>query len=602
MVGARVAKVNKVNRVDTTELLTELPDCVLVLNGSGHVQWGNKAAERLFGRSMRDSIGFLALELVHPDDLELVLRSFESVQRKDVGTLIEVRAKTPSGWRLLEVVGTPIGWSDEQPAVLFSMRDLTERRRFEVARNKDATFRTVVQNSPDMTILLSRSGVVDAVSGALSRILGHDPEVIEGRQLVGFVLEEDQPIFLTSLYTASQGATASNPLRVRIRLTRHETGEPVPFEFAFVNLLDDPTVGGFVVSAHDITAQVAAERELHQSEQRFRRVFTQGPLGIVLTDFDHRIIDVNDVFCLLVGRPSGTVIGSAFPSFVHTDDLERVRAVALHLVEQPATTHKTEIRLGSSNQEVVVASVTASMIQDESSAPMHCLWVLEDITNRKMLEREFVAHANTAGKLLAKLDDSRGGDPRASRRDRNRLSNGTPPDSLREDRGITPGQCLSQVRRAQQVGGRRRVCPTQASRRGCSARPELTREASRYPPLRPRRGHRADGIPPGDRGVGQPGRRCAAPSSAQTSRVTWTAFSHATGVRGRRRDDPSDGHLHREDHDDLPRQRAARRRVARTRREHHQRHVALLRRAVGLPRSAISRPGGGRRGRPRAGC
>ena len=396
-------RVDKVNRVDTTELLAELPDCVLVLNESGHVQWGNKAAERLFGRSMRDSIGFLALELVHPDDLELVLRSFESVQRKDVGTLIEVRAKTPSGWRLLEVVGTPIGWSDEQPAVLFCMRDLTERRRFEVAGNKDATFRTVVQNSPDMTILLSQSGVVDAVSGALSRILGHDPEVIEGRQLVGFVVAEDQPVFLTSLYTASQGATASNPLRVRIRLTRHETGEPVPFEFTFVNLLDDPTVGGFVVSAHDITAQVAAERELHQSEQRFRRVFTQGPLGIVLTDFERRIVDVNDVFCLLVGQPSGKVVGSAFPSFVHTKDLERVRAVGLQLLEQPATTHKTEVRLKSSSQEVVVASVTASMIQDESGAPMHCLWVLEDITNRKMLEREFVAHANTASKLLASL-------------------------------------------------------------------------------------------------------------------------------------------------------------------------------------------------------
>ncbi len=254
-----------------------------------------------------------------------------------------------------------------------------------------------------MTILLSQSGVVDSASGALSRILGHDPEVIEGRQLVGFVVEEDQPIFLSSLYTASQGATASNPLRVRIRLTRHETGGPVPFEFTFVNLLDDPTVGGFVVSAHDITEQVAAERELHQSEQRFRRVFNQGPLGIVLTDFEHRIIDVNDVFCLLAGRPSDGVIGSAFPSFVHTNDLERVRAVGLQLVEQPATTHKTEIRLESSNQEDVVTSVTASVIQDETGVPMHCLWVLEDITNRKMLEREFAAHANTASKLLASL-------------------------------------------------------------------------------------------------------------------------------------------------------------------------------------------------------
>ncbi len=393
----------EVAEVDTTELLTELPDCVLVLNGSGQVQWGNKAAERLFGRSLRDSIGFPALELVHPDDLELVLRSLESVQRKVIGTLIEVRARTPSGWRLLEVVGTPLGSSNESRAVLFCMRDLTERRRFEVARNKDATFRTVVQNSPDMTILLAQSGVVDSVSGALSRILGHDPEMIEGRELVGFVVEEDQPRFLASIHAASQGATASNPLRVRIRLTRHEIGEPIPFEFTFVNLLDDQTVGGFVVSAHDITAQVAAERELHQSEQRFRRVFNQGPLGIVLTDFEHGIIDVNDAFCLLAGQPSDKVIGSTFDSFVHTDDRERVRAVGLHLVEHPATTHKTETRLESSSQEVVFASVIASVIQDESGVPMHCLWVLEDITKRKMLERELVAHAKTASNLLASL-------------------------------------------------------------------------------------------------------------------------------------------------------------------------------------------------------
>ena len=389
--------------MDTTELLIELPDCVLVLNGSGQVQWGNKAAERLFGRSLRDSIGFAALDLVHPDDLELVHRSFESVQRKEVGTLIEVRAKTPAGWRLLEVIGAPVCWPNESRAVLFCMRDLTERRRFEVARNKDATFRTVVQNSPDMTILLSESGVVDSVSGALSRILGHDPEMIEGRQLVGFVVEEDRRLFLASLQTASQGATASDPLRVRIRLTRHGTRESVPFELTFVNLLDDPSVAGFVVSAHDITSQVAAERDLYQSEQRFRRVFNQDPLGIVLTDFELRIIDVNDSFCRFVGRPPDDVIGSTLDSFVHADDRERTQAVGLHLVGQPATNHKTEIRFGSGDQELVVASVTASVIEDESGAPIHSLWVVEDITERKMLERELVAHADTASRLLASL-------------------------------------------------------------------------------------------------------------------------------------------------------------------------------------------------------
>ena len=89
-------------------LLDDLPDVVIVLDPQGLVQWGNRAAERLFGRSLQDSIGLPALDLVHPEDVELVLRSLTSVQRKQTGTLIEVRVKTGTGWRLLEVIGAPI--------------------------------------------------------------------------------------------------------------------------------------------------------------------------------------------------------------------------------------------------------------------------------------------------------------------------------------------------------------------------------------------------------------------------------------------------------------------------------------------------------------
>ena len=387
--------------METTELLTELPDCVVVLDGSGHVQWGNRAAERLFGRTLHDSIGLAAFDLVHPDDLELVLRSFESVQRKEIGTLIEVRVKTPSGWRLLEVLGAPICWPSGSDAVLFCMRDLTERRRFEVAQGKDATFRTVVQNSPDMTILLSASGEVNSVSGALSRILGHDPEAIEGQPLVGFMIEEDQNDFLASLRTASQGATASRPLKIRVRLTRHDSGEPVPFEFALVNLLDDPSVAGFVVSARDITTQVAAERELRQTEQRFRRVFDQSPVGIVLTDFEQTIIDANHAFCALVWQPSEEVIGSRLSSFVHPDDRAETTRAGQDLVERPNASHKSEVRLGSIGNDVVLASVTGSVMLAEDGSQLHSVWVIEDVTERNMLERELLDHASTASKLLA---------------------------------------------------------------------------------------------------------------------------------------------------------------------------------------------------------
>jgi PAS domain S-box-containing protein len=127
------------------ELLGDLPDAVLVLDTQGRVQWGNHAAERLFDRTLHESVGLSGLELVHPDDLELVLRSLASVQRKEIGTLIEVRAKAATGWRLLEVIGAAVTWFGE-PAALFNLRDLTERRGSRSLAEKkpafDRSFRT----------------------------------------------------------------------------------------------------------------------------------------------------------------------------------------------------------------------------------------------------------------------------------------------------------------------------------------------------------------------------------------------------------------------------------------------------------------------------
>jgi len=508
-------------------LLDDLPDAVIVLDQQLVLQWGNHAAEHLFGRSLGDSVGLPALELVHPEDVELVLRSITSVQDKQTGTLIEVRAKTATGWRLLEVIGSPIAWFGDR-AVLFSLRDLTERRRFEVAHNEEARLRSLVQNAAAVTFLISSTGLVDSVSGALNRVLGHDPELVERRPLAELVCEADRPDLLDAFERASLGASASSPVTVVVRLLRHASTETVPFELSWVNLLDDPVVEGFVVSARDITARVTVElelrktlslltatldstadgilvvdmsgrftsfnarfvemwrlpdailatrddaaaiafamrqltwpaafqarvaelyanpeaessdvvefkdgrvferyskpqyvdgvavgrvwsfrdvterkrteEELRESEQQFRQVFNQGPLGIALVDLDSRIIDANRALCHFVGRARQELLGTTLASFAHPEDADNESELARQVAAEMISGYQTETRFLTDIGDVVFANVTASVIRGELGAPVYSLRILEDITKRKRLESELVAHATTAGKLLA---------------------------------------------------------------------------------------------------------------------------------------------------------------------------------------------------------
>jgi PAS domain S-box-containing protein len=384
------------------KLLSDLPDAVIVLDAFGRLKWGNRAAERLFNRRLEDSIDLAAFELVHPEDLELVLRSIASVQGKETGTLIEVRVRTGKGWRLLEVIGARVTW-DEEEAVLFSLRDLTERRRFELARNQEARLRSLVQNSAAVTILVSSSGLVESVSGALNRILGHDPEFVEHRSVSEIVCEDDRATLAAAFLRASRGASAANPVTVSVRLLRYASTATVPFELTLVNLLDDPTVKGFVISAHDITMRVHAEEELRDSEQRFRSVFTQGPLGIALVDLGLKITDVNGALCGFLDRKREEMLGSTLESFMHPEDLAREEELVRQMTHGKIPSYHSETRFVTEGGDLVFGKVTASMVRNDHGVPTYGLRVIEDVTKRKHLEQELVAHAATASKLLASV-------------------------------------------------------------------------------------------------------------------------------------------------------------------------------------------------------
>jgi PAS domain S-box-containing protein len=512
---------------DLVVLLDKLPDAVIVLDAFGRLKWGNGAAKRMFNRSLEDSIDLPALELVHPDDLEFVLRSLASVQGKQTGTLIEVRVKASTGWRLVEVIGTPVSWQGSD-AVLFCLRDLTERRRFEIARNEEARLRSLVQNAAAITILVTPTGFVDSVSGAISRLLGHDPELVVHRPLSELVREEDRSLLGVAFGNAASGTSSANPVTVDVEMLRYASSASVPFELTIVNLLEDPTVCGFVVSAHDIAPRITAERELKEAlsilsatlnatddgilvvdrsrratsfnrrfaemwqipevvlqkmdssemvsfvrdqvvgpdefeatvqeiyaqfesesqdlvefkdgriiersskpqrvdgaivgrvwtfrdvteqkrieeellenVQRFAQVFRQGPLGIALVDLAFQIMDVNDALCRLLEHRREDFIGSTFERFTHSDDIEKDRELARQMSRGKAPSFQTEVRFVTRSGEVVFGHVTASLIQNDLGKAMYGLLIVEDVSRRKRLERELVAHAATAVKLLA---------------------------------------------------------------------------------------------------------------------------------------------------------------------------------------------------------
>ncbi|MHB8681961.1 MAG: diguanylate cyclase [Acidimicrobiales bacterium] len=247
--------------IEAAAVLRALPDAVVVIDDAGRLRWANEAAERVFDVRGDDLVGTSAIDFVHPDDIELAVLSLQSVQEKVVGTPLELRLRAGTGWRLVEVVGANMLDDERIGGIVLSLRDLTERRRWEVASGDDHRFRSLVQNASSILMLLDADGRILSVSAALSRLLGQDQERVEGRPLTSLVPAPQRGDMASALSRALESPELNaGPTTIEVELLRGDGSASVPFELSIVNLMDDPTVEGLVVSAHDIT-QLRATRE-----------------------------------------------------------------------------------------------------------------------------------------------------------------------------------------------------------------------------------------------------------------------------------------------------------------------------------------------------
>jgi diguanylate cyclase (GGDEF)-like protein/PAS domain S-box-containing protein len=369
------------------KLLNELPDAVIVIDRLGTLQWANHTAETLMGRSLGDSIGVSGLDLVHPDDLEFVLRSLASIQGKEVGAPIEVRLRTTNGWRLMELVGVPVGWLQDG-AILLSIRDLTQRRRFELVHDHDARLRSLVQNSAAITMLVSPDGCIQSVSGAVTRLLGHDPELIEGQPLTDLVPECDHPALQGAFERASRGASVAGPVTITVPLIRHGKTGTLPIELSLVNLIDDPTVGGYVITGHDVTDRQRADFEVRKALSLLTATLDATADGLLVVDNHGQVVSVNRRLTEMWRVPE---------SLLRTRDGRSLTAYVRDQLSSPeefsakVEKYYTDLE-GETNDTLVFKDgrvfERVSKPQAVDGTIVGRVWSFRDITDRKRLEEQ----------------------------------------------------------------------------------------------------------------------------------------------------------------------------------------------------------------------
>jgi PAS domain S-box-containing protein len=164
------------------DLFENSPDAIFVEDLEGRVLDVNRGACLLHGLTREELVGSKAIDRLVPAGRRPAAR--EEFKKLAAGQLswIESESARADGRSVPVEIRTVRVDYDGKPALLFHVRDITERRAAEMAlRSSETLFRSVWENSVDGMRLTDENGTVIAANEAFCRLVGLPREHLEGK-------------------------------------------------------------------------------------------------------------------------------------------------------------------------------------------------------------------------------------------------------------------------------------------------------------------------------------------------------------------------------------------------------------------------------------
>ncbi len=135
-------------------------------------------------------------------------------------------------------------------------------------------------------------------------------------------------------------------------------------------------------------ALVAREAALRESEERFRLVFKEAPMGIAITDPDGRFLAINDYLLDALRYSLEELTPLTFMDITHPDDLAENRALVDAVRSGETDVYELEKRYLKKDGGILWGRIRATALRAGDGAIRHWVGTIEDITEKRRHKRQ----------------------------------------------------------------------------------------------------------------------------------------------------------------------------------------------------------------------
>jgi PAS domain S-box-containing protein len=366
-------------------ILASVADGIHVLDRDGNIEFENSAATTMFGASVAAMKGRHAHDLVHhhrPDGREYPLEECPIYQTLQDGRVREVHdelffradgSSFPVDYTCCPML-SPDG---VVTGTVVSFRDISERKasehRYQVAARELAK---ILDSSMDVICSIDGQGRFVRVNAASATVWGYSPEELLGSHYIDKVAPADREVTTREAASIMSGRAATGFENRYVR----KDGRIVHIQWTATWSEEDQVM--FCV-ARDVTLVRESERRIAEQASLLDRAQD----AIIVRDLEHRVQYWNASAERVYGWAAPEVLGRSVQELLYRD-LKAFREAGEALFRTGEWIGELE-QLTRDGRAIVVEG-RWTLLRDEEGQPKSVLAINTDITQRKLLEQQFL--------------------------------------------------------------------------------------------------------------------------------------------------------------------------------------------------------------------
>ncbi len=290
-------------------------------------------------------------------------------------------------------------------------RDVTQRKMMEEAlRKSEEYFKEITENSSEIIIILDKDGNIKYSSRSTERFTGYKSEELTGKSVFNFIHPNDVP---RAINTYQKALEKTDSIIDDEFLIIHKNGTLRHFEGLGRNLLDNPSIAGFVMNARDVTErkQLEAQKDaaleaLKSSEERYRTILEDMNEGYFELDLDGTVTFVNEAECRNIGHAREQLLGMNHRQFQDEETVKIIRPLFIGLYRTGKPIRNLKVKIIRADGTRGINETSVSLLKDKQGKPVGFRGISWDITAQQQMEETIRQVEEKQRNILENMQES----------------------------------------------------------------------------------------------------------------------------------------------------------------------------------------------------